>query len=437
MRAGAGPPPPGPRARRLWGSASIPAWVRSILPRAPFEAAPFGAAPFGVLSSSLVSLLPKEEDVPRRFSSWILPSALALLAGTGHVLYPAWLLTGPTRKLSTPPVPPEPPEWPPVTVVVPAYREAGVIGRKVESLGANGYPGAVEVVVVADGDAETAEAAARSGARVIRPRQRLGKPAAMNLGVAEASHDICVLTDANNSLSDGALAALVRWFSDSRVGAVAGEKTEVNAGGEGLYWRFESWLKQREFRQGTTIGVVGELFAVRREAWQPIAEEVAADDLWLALDVSARHWRIAYEPAARSYEPPVSSLSESWERRTRIAAGALYVLWRYRDLLRSVDPYVRAQVWGHRLARYTVGPLAHVALVGVLARRAPRSPAAAAILAAHVAAAALVLTTPQQLPAPKKLRSVSHVLYLQAVALGGMVRFLRGDRYSKWPTIDR
>lgn len=375
--------------------------------------------------------------MPRRLSKWVAPGVLALMSGTGHLLYPAWLMAGPARKHPARQVPPEPGEWPAVTVVVPAYKEAGVIGQKVKELHANGYPGEVEVVVVADGDAGTAEAAAGSGARVIRPQHRLGKPAAMNLGVAEATHDICVLTDANNSLSDGALAALVRWFADPRIGAVAGEKTEIDAGGEGLYWRFESWLKQREFRMGTTIGVVGELFAVRRDAWRPIAEEVAVDDLWLALDMSARRWRIAYEPSARSYEPPVSSLADSWERRTRIAAGALYVLWRYRALIASSESSVKVQVWGHRLARYTVGPLAHVILLAVMARRAPKSPVAAGVLAAHAAAAALIVTSPEQLPAPKPVRSLAHVLYLQVVALGGVVRFLRGDRYSKWPTIQR
>ena len=393
--------------------------------------------PFGALSSRLVSLLPKEEDVPRRLPKWVTPSVLALMSGTGHLLYPAWLLVGPARKHSAPALPAEPAEWPPLTVVVPAYREAGVIERKVKELYANGYPGEVEVVVVADGDSETAEAAVRGGARVIRPQHRLGKPAAMNLGVTEATHDICVFTDTNNSLSDGALTALVRWFGAPGIGAVAGEKTEINAGGESLYWQFESWLKQREFRMGTTIGVVGELFAVRREAWRPIAEEVAVDDLWLVLDLSARRWSIAYEPTARSYEPPVSSLADSWERRTRIAAGALYVLWRYRALVGSADTLVKVQIWGHRLARYTIGPLAHVVLLAVMVRRAPKSPVAAAVVATHAAAAALVVTTPERLPVPKALRSLAHVLYLQVVALGGIVRFLRGDRYSKWPTIKR
>ena len=65
-----------------------------------------------------------------------------------------------------PAVPPAAPgASPALTVLVPAFREAGVIVDKVDDLRANGYPGPLEVVVIADGDPQTAEAAKRAGAR--------------------------------------------------------------------------------------------------------------------------------------------------------------------------------------------------------------------------------------------------------------------------------
>ena len=82
-----------------------------------------------------------------------------------------------------------------------------------------------------------------------------------------------VISDANNRLAPGALAAVVEHFADPDVGAVAGEKLEDDGGGgESLYWKFESWLKQHEARLGTTIGLVGELSAFRAQAWRPIPE---------------------------------------------------------------------------------------------------------------------------------------------------------------------
>ena len=127
---------------------------------------------------------------------------------------------------------------------MPAYHEVGCIEAKVRDVLANGYPGPVDVMVVADGDRETAVRAERAGATVVTADERLGKAQALNLGMSKVTTPVVVLTDANNTLSPGALAALVRHLEDPTVGAVAGEKVESDGRGEDLYWRFESWLKR-------------------------------------------------------------------------------------------------------------------------------------------------------------------------------------------------
>src|ERR1017187_392301 len=215
-----------------------------------------------------------------RRSSRALVGGLVAAACSGHVLYPAWLAWA-SRRVPGDPVPmPDPSPWPAVTVLIPAYREAGVIAAKVEDVRANGYPGRLEVVVVADGDHETAVAADRAGARVLARPDRLGKSQALNLGFSEADTPFVVISDANNWLAPGGIAALIRHFHDPSIGAVVGAKVEEDGGGESMYWRFESWLKQREAGLGTTIGVVGEFTAFRAEAWRPIPSDVATDDLW-------------------------------------------------------------------------------------------------------------------------------------------------------------
>ncbi len=367
-------------------------------------------------------------------------ATLVAAASSGHVLYPAWLAIAsrhrPDRRR------PAPSAWPAVTVVVAAYREAGLIADKVADVRANGYPGALEVMVVADGDPTTAQRAERAGATVISAPERLGKAQAINLGMSKVTTPVAVLSDANNRLAPGAIAALVEHLADPAVGAVAGEKSE-EGGGEGLYWRFESWLKQREWRLGTTVGLVGELAAVRTDAFQPIPADVAIDDLWIALDLSARGYAIAYEPRARAVEPPVGTMAQQWERRTRSVASALYVFWRQRRQLGAGGGLVTAQIWGHRLARYTVSPLAHLALVGIALTRLRSSRLARLFVAGHVAATwALVQQskTPDDQdrpPSPLPTTALAQGLFLQGVAIGGIVRFLRGDRPTKWPTVER
>ena len=201
--------------------------------------------------------------------------------------------------------------------------------------------------MVADGDPETAAAAERAGARALTGPERLGKSQALNRGFEEADTPIVVISDANNRLVPGALAAAVEHFADPHVGAVAGEKIEDDGGGgESLYWRFESWLKQREDRLGTTIGLVGELAAIRPTAWRPIPADVAIDDLWTALDINEQGYRVAYEPRARALDPAAGSLSAQWERRTRIVSGALHVI---------VAPPPAAAAFGRAGGRRAVG----------------------------------------------------------------------------------
>lgn len=326
---------------------------------------------------------------------------------------------------------PGPGELPPLTVVVPAYREESVIAAKVADLRANGYPGPLEIIVVAD-DNPTAAAAARTGVHVLSGGRRLGKAEALNRGISAAATDIVVVTDANTLLRTGSLAAMARWFTDPSVGAVAGEKS-VAASGEGVYWRFESWLKTREARTGSTFALVGELAAVRRSTFKPLPADLAVEDLWLALDVLEQGLRIPYEPRACTEEDAAPDLAADWERRTRVVSGVLDVLWRRRRLLGPSGGALAAQLWGHRLVRSTIGPLAHALLLASALRSWRRSGIARLTVVGHVLGAVAVARTRGDAPRGAIERLAAQALFLQAVGLGGLVRYLRRDRPPLWP----
>ncbi len=380
-------------------------------------------------------------------------SVLVAAATSGHLLYPAWLAWRTRGGRGRVPASRtgEPRGAPDLTVLVPAYREAGVIAAKIDDIRANGYPGALDILVVADGDPETAEAARRAGARALTGPDRLGKSQALNRGFAEATTPVVVFSDANNRIAPGALAAAAEHFADPEVGAVAGEKVEDDGGGESVYWRFESWLKRREDRLGTTIGLVGEFAAVRTAAWRPIPPDVATDDFWTALDIIEQGYRVAYEPRARAIDPAAESLSASWERRIRSVSGALHIMSRRRRQLRPSAGLVAAELWGHRLVRYTVGPLAHASLL-VMAVAKVRSSVLARLFLLANAGACMGLAWearggdgPEDPSAGATARRLlltasagaGQVMFLQGVALGGMVRYARGDRSTMWSTVER
>jgi cellulose synthase/poly-beta-1,6-N-acetylglucosamine synthase-like glycosyltransferase len=368
-------------------------------------------------------------------------AAVALFGATtvyGHILYPIYI--GLKSRGVVVKEPEDPAVWPALSVVVAAYREAAVIGEKLDALAAADYPGEMEIVVVADdaATAEAAEAASHPGVRVLFAGERLGKAEAVNRGVAAARNDVVVLTDANAALGPGALEAAARHFGDRTVGAVAGEKrVDDPAGLQGFYWRFESWIKRCESATGQTVGVVGEMLALRRSAFTPLPGDTAVDDAWLALDMVESGLRVVYEPEAYSVEVSTQTFSDEWERRTRIVTGNLDMLWRRRNALVPGALSVTPQLWGHRLVRSSFGPMAHVVLLAMSVPAARRGRLARLFLAGNAVGAASTAAVARgwSLPAPARL--LAQVFFLQAVALGGVHRFLRRDSAAIWPKPER
>ena len=73
----------------------------------------------------------------------------------------------------------------------------------------------------------------------------------MNRGIKFVTTPIVIFTDANTSINSQSIREMVRYFNNPKVGCVAGEKRinmhtkdEAAVGGEGMYWKYESFLKK-------------------------------------------------------------------------------------------------------------------------------------------------------------------------------------------------
>lgn len=83
-----------------------------------------------------------------------------------------------------------------VSVVIPAFNEAGRIGKVLEPL--LQVPEVDEIIVVDDGSSDgTAEEAERYGVKVIRLGRNVGKALALDVGVREARNDVLLFLDAD------------------------------------------------------------------------------------------------------------------------------------------------------------------------------------------------------------------------------------------------
>jgi cellulose synthase/poly-beta-1,6-N-acetylglucosamine synthase-like glycosyltransferase len=120
---------------------------------------------------------------------------------------------------------------------------------------------------------------------------------------------------------------------------------------EGLYWRYESMIKRWETRFGSTVGVNGEIIAIRRELFATAPAGIINDDTWLARLVLRGAHRIAYAEQAVSSERVSADAAAEQARRSRMVAGQLQVLQRARTELPWRRPVVTWQLISHKLLR--------------------------------------------------------------------------------------
>ena len=82
--------------------------------------------------------------------------------------------------------------------------------------------------------------------------------------------EIVVFSDANTLISEDSLLKIMKHYANPKVGGVAGEKRilqnkkdELAGKGEGLYWKYESILKNIDSQFYSVVGAAGELFSIR------------------------------------------------------------------------------------------------------------------------------------------------------------------------------
>jgi cellulose synthase/poly-beta-1,6-N-acetylglucosamine synthase-like glycosyltransferase len=325
---------------------------------------------------------------------------------------------------------------PRVTVLIAAYREAGTIARKLESLARQSYPAdLIEVVVACDGSDDGTPDVARAAAaqhlpgrvQVLALAERRGKPPALNAAAAAASGEVLVLTDARQPLSENAIEALVEDLGDPDVGVAGGELVLGGNAPAGAYWKYEALIRKWEGRSGSTVGVSGALYAIRRELWEPMPDETILDDVLQPMRARLRQKRVVFEPAAKAFDTAAESRRE-FGRKVRTLSGNFQLLHLAPALLSPLRNPSWFDFFSHKLCRLLVPYALVVALVASAFLPAPWS---RWLVAAQLAGYGLAAARTLKLPLPLAGLAETFVV-LNAAAVVGFWRFLRYGRKLPW-----
>jgi len=160
---------------------------------------------------------------------------------------------------------------------------------------------------------------------------------------------------------------------------------EAGTNQEGIYWRYEMWIRASESRLASVTAGNGAIYAVRRTAYEE-GDPRVSHDLALPARLVRRGWRAVDVPGARATEKMVPTIEGEWARKRRMMAHAWPMIARGGLLdLRGYPPAYALMVLSHRGLRYA-SPFLHLA--ALLASVRASRPALAAQLALLAAAAA-------------------------------------------------
>jgi cellulose synthase/poly-beta-1,6-N-acetylglucosamine synthase-like glycosyltransferase len=222
---------------------------------------------------------------------------------------------------------------------------------------------------------------------------------------------------------------------------------------EGLYWKYESWIKKQESRLGSCTSATGEILAIRKELYRKPPDNIINDDFYIAMQVIRQGYRYVYAPQAVSYERVSQTARDEVIRRTRINAGRYQSIAMAPEVVPFNNPLVAWQIFSHKFLRPLVPFfMAAALLTNLLAVVIPApdrgfwglgAPYGAILLALQALFYGMAVLG-SLLGGKGKKNKLVRLLYLPTfltnsnfAAVQGLLKFMRGGQFHIWERIQR
>jgi biofilm PGA synthesis N-glycosyltransferase PgaC len=264
---------------------------------------------------------------------------------------------------------------PGLTVIVPAFNEAGSIADTIRSLQSQTRP-PQEILVVDDCSTDdTAAIAAAAGATVLRPPVNTGsKAGAQTFALPHVKTELAMAVDADTTLADDAIELLLEPFCDPAVAAASGaviprHVTTMWERGRYVEYLFAfSFFKRIQDHYGKPMISSGCFSAYRTAVLRQVggwSTRTMAEDMDLTWTLFQAGWKVRFLPEAVCYPIEPHDLSLMRKQLRRWSHGFVQnVLLHRRGLLKL--GYLRSMVamafWDAAIAS-----LAYILVIPLLA----------------------------------------------------------------------
>jgi GT2 family glycosyltransferase len=330
---------------------------------------------------------------------------------------------------------------PTVSVCMAVYNGEQHVVEKLRSLQALDYPSSkIAILVYSDGSTDATEQLVAEIAQVdprvklLASRKRLGKPSALNALCEVAQGEVLLMTDVRQMVAPVALRRLLDALGDPAIGCVSGNLVLTGTSGASAYWRYEKIIRGAESRLGRMVGVSGSLYALRRQDFQLLPEDLLLDDMFVPLCIARRHKAIVLASAAVAYDRACADEQE-FARKVRTIAGNYQLIAKMPWLLVPWKNPLWVALVSHKLLRL-VCPWALLSLFGAswfLALQATLSPAERQFWLTFTLGQLSFYTLAALGRRAGRLGSLARTfVVLNFAALLGLWRFIRGSQAVTW-----
>ena len=202
-----------------------------------------------------------------------------------------------------------------------------MIERRLENLLALDYPAdRLEIVVTSDASTDRTRRARRGGRgpRATRaadplPARRQGRGAGPRRARDRRRDRRLLGRERDLGARRAAQARRARSpIRRSRTSAAGSCSTDAaGSNREGVYWRYETWLRAQESALGSVTGGNGSIYAVRRSDYVEVDPRFG-HDLSLPYLMVQRGRRAVYDPEALAFEKPTPEIETEYRRKVRM-----------------------------------------------------------------------------------------------------------------------
>lgn len=233
-----------------------------------------------------------------------------------------------------------------VSVVVPAYNEENTIRSALLSVLDSDYAN-LEVIVVNDGSTDQTEQRISdliNSERIIYLSQaNVGKANALNHGIAKASGEVILYTDADSLFLPQTVSLMVRWFADPHIDAVCGNDMPLHP--QTAIHRFltvtthigTGFVRRALSVIGCLQIISGNLGAIRMSVVKEIGgfKETWGEDLEITFRLHQHRKKIIFDPEPKVLAECPGTLKVLWRQRIRWVRSYIKVVMQHRKLFFS------------------------------------------------------------------------------------------------------